>query len=145
MPLHIDLGHGRVEGHPLLGRPAAAITRALGTPSFVEHYPVRVDLGSGPSSRPRIEVIVTGTAWSIEVEDPSDVDARLGALLELSPAQLQARIRARLAQHFRLVRSYRCEAKGCFGVFDSADGSRRLLFGTTRRHTFVSLQLKRHS
>jgi hypothetical protein len=104
-----------------------------------------VDLGYGPRSRPSVEVIVTGTTWSIELEDPGDVDARLGALLELSPAALQARIRARLAPGFHLVRSYRCDAKGCFGVFDSADGSRRLLFGRTRGHAFVSLQLTRHS
>jgi hypothetical protein len=145
MSLHIDLARGQVEGHPVLGRPAEAITCALGPPSYVEHYPVRVDIGYGQRFRPRIEVIVTGTAWSIELEDPSDVDARLGSLLGLAPSVLQARIRTRLAQSFHPVRAYRCDAKGCFGVFASADGSRRLLFGRTRGHTFVSLQLTRHS
>jgi len=144
VPLHIDLARGTLDGRPVFGLSEAAITSSLGPPSYVEHYTRRVDLGYGSRSRPRVEVIVTGTAWAIELEDPADVEARLGLLLALPPTALQARIAARYAGVFRLVRSYHCDAKGCFGLFWNRDGSRRIIFGTSRGHRYVGLQLTQH-
>lgn len=136
-----DFAYGTVDGHPVLGQTTAAIKRDLGRPDYLEHYPRRVDLGYGARTRPRLEVILNGTAWAIELESPADVEARLGKLLELTPQLLQARIAERYADIFTLTRSYRCDAKGCFGLFFSRDGSRRIIFGTARGHRFVGLQL----
>jgi hypothetical protein len=143
MPVHFDLVHATVANHPVVGRTVAAVRRDLGRPTYVEHFARRIDLGYGSRTRPRLEVIFNGTAWAIVFEDPQDVEAKLGRLLELTPQALQARIARVYAGAFRLVRSYRCDAKGCFGLFFSRDGVRRLIFGVSRGHRYVGLQLTR--
>src|SRR5580704_446355 len=127
-PLPFDLAAGTVSGHPVLGRPVAAIRSGLGPPDYVEHYTHRIDLGYGVNAAPRVEVIFNGTAWALEFGDPSDVETKLGRVLTVSQQTLQRRIAAAYAGVFRLVRSYRCDAKGCFGVFFNRDGSRRVIF-----------------
>ena len=136
-----DFAHGTVDGHPVFGQSVPAIEAGLGRPDYVEHFTRRVDLGYGARSRPRVEVIVNGTAWAIELESPSDVEARLGRLLELTPQALQTRIADRYAGVFPLGRSYHCDVKGCFGRFFNSNRSRRIIFGRTRGHTYVGLQL----
>lgn len=140
--LHVDLAAGTVNGVPLLGRTPAAIRSALGPPDYVERYPRRVDLGYGSRTTPRVEVIVDGTAWALQFADPGDTDARLGPLLARPPRALQREIAATYGAVFRLVRSYRCDPKGCYGEFASRDGRRRLLFGVSRRHRYVNLRLR---
>jgi hypothetical protein len=139
--MHVDLAAGTVDGHPVLGRSVAAIRSSLGPPDYVERYKRRVDLGYGLRSRPRVEVIFNGTAWALELEDPSDVEARLGRPLTFAPRELQTLIARRYAGTFRLARSYHCDPKGCFGLFFSRDGSRRVIFGVSRGHRFLGLQL----
>ena len=139
--VHFDLAAGTVDGHPVLGLSVAAIRSTLGPPDYVERYVRRVDLGYGRRSRPRVEVIFNGTAWALDFEDPSDVEARLGRLLERTPRALQALIARRYAGVFRLVRSYRCDPKGCFGLFFNRDGRRRVIFGVSRGRRYVGLQL----
>jgi hypothetical protein len=136
-----DFAHGTVDGHPVFGQAVSAIERNLGRPSYVEHYARRIDLGYGLRARPRVEVIVNGTAWAIELESRADVEARLGTLLDLTPESLQARIAERYASVFKLARSYHCDAKGCYGVFVDRGGNRRIIFGIARGHRFVGLQL----
>ena len=140
-PLHFDLAAGTVTGHAVLGRTVAAIRSSLGPPSYTEHYPRRVDLGYGVNAAPRVEVILNGTAWALEFGDPTDVEAKLGPVLALTPQALQRRIEGRYAGTFRLVRSFRCDAKGCFGLFFSTDGARRVIFGLSRGRRYVGLQL----
>jgi hypothetical protein len=137
----IDLLTGTVDGRPVLGNTAAVVRRNLGAPDYTERYAIRVDLGYGARARPRLEVIVTGTAWALELEDPADREAKLGRLLELTPRRLQARIARVYPGVFRLVRSYRCDRKGCFGLFFNRDGSRRLIFGISGGRRYVGLQL----
>ncbi len=137
----IDLAAGTVDGHPVLGRSVAAVRSSLGLADYVERYTRRIDLGYGPRTRPRLEVIFNGTAWALEFEDPNDTEAKLGRLLGLSPQTLQARIARLYSGAFRLVRSYRCDPKGCFGLFFSRDGVRRVIFGISRGHRYVGLQL----
>jgi hypothetical protein len=141
VPLHLDLAAGTVAGQPILGRSAAEVRSALGPPGFVEHYPRRADLGYGPRTAPRLEVILNGTAWALEFEGPDDTEARLGRLLAIAPRALQRRIAAVYPQAFRLTRSYHCDAKGCFGLFASADGTRRIIFGISSGRRYVGLQL----
>jgi hypothetical protein len=138
--LHLDLAAGTVAGHPILGRPVAAVRAALGLPDYVERYPRRIDLGYGPKAAPRVEVIFDGTAWALVFFDPGDVDARLGPLLTVPPRTLQARLALAYAGVYRLTRSYRCDAKGCFGLFASADGRRRVIFGLDRGRRYIGLQ-----
>ncbi len=140
-PLHFDLAAGTVSGQAVLGRSVAAIRSSLGPPDYVEHYPRRVDLGYGVNAAPRVEVIFNGTAWSLEFGDPTDVEARLGRVLTVPPLALQREIASTYAGAFRLVRSYHCDAKGCFGLFFDTDGSRRVIFGLSRGRRYVSLQL----
>jgi hypothetical protein len=140
-PLHFDLAAGTISGHPVLGRTVAAIRSSLGPPDYVEHYPKRVDLGYGVNAAPRVEVIFNGTAWALEFGDPTDVEAKLGQVLTVTPKELQRKIAAAYAGTFRLVRSYHCDAKGCFGLFFSKDGSRRVIFGISRGKRYVGLQL----
>jgi hypothetical protein len=140
-PLHFDLATGTIAGHAVLGRPPAAIRSSLGPPNYVERYTHRVDLGYGVNAAPRVEVIFNGTAWALEFGDPTDVEARLGPVLTVTPASLQRRIAATYADAFRLVRSYHCDAKGCFGLFVSKDGLRRVIFGISRGKRYVGLQL----
>lgn len=140
-PLHFDLGSGTVSGHPVLGRPVAAIRTSLGPPDYVEHYTHRIDLGYGVNAAPRVEVIFNGTAWALEFGDPTDTEAKLGAVLTMPPRALEQRITATYGGAFRLVRSYRCDAKGCFGLFLSKDGARRVIFGISRGRRYVGLQL----
>lgn len=141
MSLHIDLAFGTLDGNPVFRRTVAAIESSLGPPSYTERYTRRIDLGYGRRARPRAEVIVNGTAWAIELEDPGDVETRLGRLLTVPPAALQARIASRYAGVFRLVRSYHCDPKGCFGLFLNAGGTRRIIFGISRKRRYVGLQL----
>ena len=141
MPLHFDLARATVAGHSVLGRTVSAVRGSLGSPGYVERYTRRIDLGYGPRTRPRLEVIFNGTAWALEFEDPQDTEAKLGRLLELSPQTLQARIARLYSGAFRLVRSYRCDPKGCFGLFFSRDGVRCVIFGISRGHRYVGLQL----
>jgi hypothetical protein len=89
-PLHFDLAAGTISGHPVLGRPVAAIRSSLGPPDYVEHYTHREDLGYGVNAAPRVEVIFNGTAWALEFGDPTDVEAKLGRVLTFTP---QARAR----------------------------------------------------
>jgi hypothetical protein len=93
------------------------------------------------NAAPRVEVIFNGTAWALEFGDPADVEAKLGRVLTITPTALQRRIAATYAGTFRLVRSYRCDAKGCFGLFFNKDGSRRVIFGISRGKRYVGLQL----
>ena len=106
----------------------------------MERYPRRVDLGYGTRTKPRLEVIFNGTAWALELEDPQATEARLGRLLQVTPQALQARFARVYAGAFRLVRSYRCDPKGCFGLFVSRDGARRVIFGISRGRRYVGLQ-----
>jgi hypothetical protein len=140
-PLHFDLASGTISGHPVLGRTPAAIRSSLGPPDYVERYPRRIDLGYGANADPRVEVIFDGTAWALEFGDPADVESKLGRLLTVSPQALQRQISTTYAGTFRLVRSYHCDAKGCFGLFFNEDGSRRVIFGLSRGKRYVGLQL----
>jgi hypothetical protein len=140
-PLHFDLAAGTILGHPVLGRSVAAIRSSLGPPDYIEHYTQREDLGYGVNAAPRVEVIFNGTAWALEFGDPTDVEAKLGGVLTVTPQALQRQIEAAYAGVFRLVRSYHCDAKGCFGLFLSKDGSRRVIFGISRGKRYVGLQL----
>jgi hypothetical protein len=140
-PLQFDLAAGTISGHAVLGGTVAAIRSSLGPPSYVEHYTHREDLGYGVNAAPRVEVIFNGTAWALEFGDPADVEAKLGRVLTVTPRQLQRQIASTYAAAFRLVRSYHCDAKGCFGLFFSKDGSRRVIFGLSRGKRYVGLQL----
>lgn len=140
-PLYFDLAAGTVSGHAVLGRPVAAIRSSLGPPDYVEHYPHRIDLGYGVNAAPRVEVIFNGTAWALEFGNATDVEAKLGHVLTVSPQTLQRRIAATYAGTFRLVRSYHCDPAGCFGLFFSRDGLRRVIFGISRGRRYVGLQL----
>jgi hypothetical protein len=140
-PLHFDLAAGTISGHAVLGRPVAAIRSSLGPPDYVEHYTRRIDLGYGVNAAPRVEVIFNGTAWALEFGDPTDVEAKLGRVLTVTPQVLQRQIAAAYPGVFRLARSYRCDAKGCFGLFFSKNGSRRVIFGSSRGKRYVGLQL----
>ena len=140
-PLHFDLAAGTISGHAVLGRPVAAIRSSLGPPDYVEHYTHRVDLGYGVNAAPRVEVIFNGTAWALEFGDPTDVEAKLGRVLTVTPQALQRQIAATYAGVFRLARSYHCDAKGCFGLFFNENGSRRVIFGISRGRRYVGLQL----
>ena len=140
-PLHFDLAAGTISGNAVLGRPVAAIRSSLGPPDYVEHYTHRVDLGYGVNAAPRVEVIFNGTAWALEFGDPTDVEAKLGRVLTVTPQALQRQIAATYAGVFRLARSYHCDAKGCFGLFFNENGSRRVIFGISRGRRYVGLQL----
>jgi hypothetical protein len=140
--LHFDLAAGTVSGVPVLGRTVAQVRSALGPPDYVERYPRRVDLGYGPSRSPKVEVILDGTAWAVEFGAMDDTEARAGRVLSLTPRALQARIEAVYPKAFRLVRGYRCDAKGCFGLFYSRDGRRRIIFGISGSRRYVGLQLR---
>ena len=93
------------------------------------------------NASPRVEVIFNGTAWALEFGDPADIEARLGRVLTVTPQVLQRQIAATYGTAFRLVRSYRCDAKGCFGLFFSKDGLRRVIFGISRGRRYLGLQL----
>jgi hypothetical protein len=140
-PLHFDLATATIFGHAVLGRPVAAIRSTLGPPSYVERYTRRVDLGYGVNTAPRVEVIFNGTAWALEFGDPTDVETRLGQVLTVPPREVQREIAVAYAGLFRLIRSYRCDAKGCFGVFFSRDGLRRMIFGLSRGKRYIGVQL----
>jgi hypothetical protein len=142
IPLQFDLGAGTVSGAPILGLTEPQVRAALGPPGSVERFPVRVDLVYGPRKARRVEVIITGTAWAIEFASPDDVEAKLGRVLTLPPRVLQQRIARVYANAFRLVRGYRCDVKGCFGLFYSADGERRIIFGIAYNKRYVGLQLR---
>lgn len=141
MPLHLDLAAGTVSGQPVLGRTAAQVRTALGPPDYVEHYPRRIDLGYGENAAPKVEVIINGTAWALEFGAPADTETRVGRLLTVPPLTLQRKIAAAYPTAFRVTRSYRCDAKGCFGLFVSRDGQRRIIFGISRGSRYVGLQL----
>jgi hypothetical protein len=140
-PLQFDLATATVSGHRVLGRPIAAIRSSLGPPDYTERYTSRVDLGYGVNAAPRVEVIINGTAWALEFGAATDTEARLGRVLTMAPRTLQRRIAATYSGVFRLVRSYRCDAKGCFGVFFNRDGSQRVIFGISHGRRYVGLQL----
>ena len=139
--LHLDLATGAVAGQRILGRPPAAVRAALGPPDYVERYPRRIDLGYGPKAAPRVEVIFDGTAWALAFFDRGDVESRLGALLAVPPRTLQARLALAYARLYRLTRPFRCDPKGCFGVFTARDGHRRVIFGLDRGRRYIGLQL----
>jgi len=141
VPLHFDLAAGTVAGQPILGRTVAAIRSAIGPPDYTERYAHRIDLGYGDKAAPRVEVIFNGTAWALEFADPSDLEAKLGRVLALTPQLLQQRIATAYAGVFRLARSYRCDRKGCFGLFFNQDGSLRVIFGISHGARYVGLQL----
>jgi hypothetical protein len=141
MPLHLDLRAGTVSGQPILGRTVAEVRAALGPPDYVEHYPRRIDLGYGKNSAPKVEVVLNGTAWSLEFAAPDDTETRLGRLLSATPRVLQQRIAKLYAQAFHLTRTYHCDPKGCFGLFESRDGQRRIIFGISSGRRYVGLQL----
>ncbi|HWB22928.1 MAG TPA: hypothetical protein VG652_08570 [Gaiellaceae bacterium] len=140
-PLHFNLAAATVSGHAVFGRPVAAIQSSLGPPDYVEHYTHRVDLGYGVNAAPRVEVILNGTAWALEFGDPTDVEAKLGRVLAVTPRILQQQIMTVYGKAFRLSRSYHCDSKGCFGLFLSQDGLRRVIFGVSRGKRYVGLQL----
>jgi hypothetical protein len=140
--LHFDLAAGTVSGVPVLGTTVAEVRAALGPPEYVEHCPRRIDLGYGPARSPKVEVILNGTAWAIEFGAADDTETRLGRVLALAPRALEGRIAAIYAKDVRLVRSYRCDRKGCFGLFDSRDGERRIIFGISGGRRYVGVQLR---
>jgi hypothetical protein len=142
IPLQLDLAAGTVNGHPILGHTEAEVRSALGPPDYVEHFPRRIDLGYGTNKASKVEVIITGTAWALDFAAPDDTEAKLGRLLTVPPRVLQQRIARVYANAFRLVRSYRCDVKGCFGLFYSADGERRIIFGIAYKRRYVGLQLR---
>jgi hypothetical protein len=138
--LHFDLAAGSVAGRPVYGQTVAAVRAELGPPDYVERYPRRIDLGYGSKTAPRVEVIFDGTAWALVFYDPGDVETRLGAALTVPPQTLQRELARAYAGRFRLTRSYRCDPKGCFGLFLSADGKRRVIFGISGGRRYIGLQ-----
>lgn len=126
----------------MLGRTVAEVERALGAPSAVETFPNRRDL----LYERRLEVIFHGptadpaaqTAWAILVVDPDATVAGIGRPLAVPPRTLERRLRA---TGLREERRYRCDARGCFGTFFGAGGTRRVIDGVQRGGRYLAVQV----
>jgi hypothetical protein len=82
-------------------------------------------------------------AWSIVLVDPEFRDARLGALLRLTPHALQQAVLATYGDRFVLARRYRCTGTppGCRGELAPRGAGRfHLGFGLIRgSHPYLVL------
>ena len=130
----VDLATGKVNGHRVLGLTVAEVEAALGRPDFRVGPRSRYRIGYGPQSGFSTEVIFRPSrgvqrAWSIVCEQGPVRDAKVGDLLQRSPA-LQKAIIDTYGPTFRLTRSYACNQNLCVGEFAARDGALHLTFGT---------------
>lgn len=146
----LDLGTGKVNGQPILGRSPPEVEAALGRPDFVDSG---LELGQrytafffgGRRRRPigdRIGwtdaalVISFGRrrhgfrATSLSYEGATLVDARLGHVLRLQPPELQRKIASTYASRYRLDVAYGDPNQlGCGASFRARTGRVELSFG----------------
>lgn len=110
-------------GLALIGRTPAEVTARLGRPASVERYPVRRDFRYR-----RFEVIFG--------------DGRHASAFLATPTDRPAAVRATLASWatLRETRRYRCDARGCFGVFVLSDRKRRVIYGLNRGKPYLGVQ-----
>ncbi len=110
-------------GLALLGRTPAEVRARLGPPVSVERYPVRRDVRYR-----RFEVIFgDGRHVSAFLATPTDRPAAVRATLVGVPA-------------LRETRRYRCDGKGCFGLFVLSDGKGRVIYGLNRGKPYLGVQ-----
>ena len=110
-------------GLALIGQTPAQVTARLGRPASIERYTVRRDF------RYRRYETIFG--------DGKHVSAFLA-----TPTARPTAVRATLARLARLreTRRYRCDAKGCFGVFVLRGNKRRVLYGLNRGKPYIGVQ-----
>ena len=134
-PHSVDLATGEIDGHQVLGRTVAGVTTALGRPDFRSGPSSRYRVGWGTPARFSTEVIFRRSggiqhAWSIVFERGQVRDAKVGDLLQPSPA-LQRAILAKYRATYKLVRPYACTTDAsCIGEFSARSGPLHLTFGT---------------
>ena len=122
----VTLPTGQVDGHAVLGAPIARVEAALGRPLRVERFQTRRDLVYRG-----LEVITDGRrAWAILVTAPSPQ--------VVAPRTLERRLRA---SGLREGRRYRCDARGCFGTFFGAHGTRRVIYGVKGGRPYLGVQI----
>jgi len=122
----VTLPTGEVDGRPVLGASIARIEAALGRPVRVERFAVRRDLVYRG-----LEVITDGRrAWAILLTAPSPQ--------AVEPRILERRLRT---SGLREVRRFRCDARGCFGTFVGAHGTRRVIYGINRGRPYLGVQV----
>jgi hypothetical protein len=147
----LDLATGEINGHAIFGRSPRKVEAALGRPDFVQSGH---DLGQrftafffGGRRRQPIggqfgwtdAALVVGFGWrqhrlranSLSYEGPALVDAQLGHVLRLQPAELQRKIAAAYGSTYRLVVAYGSEpgGLGCGASFEARKGRLELSFG----------------
>ena len=136
----VDLASATIDGHRVLGRTVAGVTAVLGRPDFRAGNQQRYRVGRDEPTDFSLEVLFrrsggTLRAWSVVFERGAVRDPKLGDLLARLPVSLQAAIRSRYADRYRLLRGYHCRANGdCVGEFAQPSGSLRLSFGTEPAH-----------
>src|SRR5665647_1231137 len=113
--LTVDLASVRLDGRRILGRTVAVVTAALGRPDFHAGPQTRYRVGWGSPNDFSIEVLFRASggaqhAWSIVLERGPIRDAKIGDLLERRSRALQAAIRAKHEDTFRLLRPYACKS-----------------------------------
>jgi hypothetical protein len=131
----VDLVSGRVDGHPVLGRTVAGVTAVLGRPEFRHGNRTTYKLGWGSPTDFSMEVIFNRRrgalrAWSVVFGRAPVRDARIGELLGRTSVSLQAMIRSKYADVYKVTRTYRCRVGTCVGEFAQRDGPLHLTFGT---------------
>ncbi len=110
-------------GLALLGRTPAEVRARLGPPASIERYPVRRDF------RYRRYEVIFG-------------DGRHVTAFLATPTARPAAVRATLARvgTLRETRRYRCDAKGCFGLFVLQGKRRRVIYGLNRGKPYLGVQ-----
>lgn len=151
----LDLSGPTVNGQPIFGHSVAEVTAALGKPDRVAYFSImnghrEPTLFYGGTSQASAALLVRFgwrqerlRAISLSYQSPSLVDARLGHVLRMQPAELERRIASTYGAQYRLSTPYGSEpARGCLAVFETADKAVQLsLVLNPRRPSRPSLVL----
>jgi hypothetical protein len=151
-PRSIDLATGLLGAHQVIGRSVAGVVAVLGAPDQriggQQTYTLRYEPRSAVLPDWGLQVVFRREygqlrAWSIVVVDPQFRDAKLGALLRLTPNALQKAVLATYGDRFALVRAYRCTGRpgSCRGELGPrGEGRYHLGFGLIRgAHSYLVL------
>ena len=136
--LTVDLGSGAIDGHVVLGRSPAQVTRSLGRPSWRLPGTRLYRVGYGERTNFRLMVRFrkqggTFRAVAVTFERPPLLEKQIGRnVLAMTPGAFQNEVARTYGAGFTIKTRLHCVRQLCSVTLQSSDSGRSVTFGTTK-------------
>lgn len=148
--LTVDLGSGAINGHIILGRSPAQVTRSLGKPSWRLPGTQRYRIGYGERTNFRLMVRFqkrdrTLRAVAVAFERQPVLEKQIGMnVLAMTPRAFQDAVARRYGAGFIVQNRLHCARQLCSLTLQSRESRRRVTFGATKGlGTFLTMWVAR--